>query len=121
MKNITCQFAASATLVLASSSVFANCIGGPAFQTCNDSSGNSYTVNRMGNTTMVNGYNAQTGNSWNETARTFGNTTQINGNAANGQSWNETIHNYGNGNRSIYGTDSRGNSYNHYCTSYGCN
>lgn len=107
--------------VAASGAAQANCFGGPNMQTCTDQSGNSYTVNRMGNTTTVNGYNAQAGTSWNETANTYGNTTQINGTAASGQQWNETIQNYGNGNRSMYGTDSRGNSFNKTCTAYGCN
>lgn len=107
--------------VAASGVAYANCVGGPTMETCTDSSGNSYTVNRMGNMTTVNGHNSQTGSSWNETTNTYGNTTQINGNAANGQHWNETIQNYGNGNRSVYGTDSRGNAYSHYCTAYGCN
>jgi hypothetical protein len=108
--------------VLLSAPASANCIGGPYLQTCNDSSGNSYTVNRMGNTTTVNGYNPQTGSNWNETATTYGNTTTINGTAANGQSWNENITNYGNGNRMISGYDSNGNSFSKYCTPYGgCN
>jgi hypothetical protein len=101
--------------------VFANCFGGPAMQTCNDNSGNSYTVNRFGNTTTVQGYNAQTGSSWNETASTNGNTTYINGQAANGANWNENVTNYGNGNRMINGTNSNGQSFSRYCTPYGCN
>ncbi|VWC01096.1 hypothetical protein BLA6860_04837 [Burkholderia lata] len=105
----------------ASGAVHANCFGSPAMSTCTDASGNSYTVNRMGNMTTVNGYNAQTGSSWRETANTYGNTTSINGTAANGQSWNETIQNFGNGNRSMSGTDSNGNSFSRYCTAYGCN
>src|SRR5690606_22437277 len=35
-------------------------------------SGNDYTVQRFGNTTMMNGYNAQTGNSWSQNSQTFG-------------------------------------------------
>jgi hypothetical protein len=41
----------------------AGCIGSGSFQTCNDNSGNSYTINRFGNSTTMNGYNAQTGSS----------------------------------------------------------
>ncbi|MBN3809402.1 hypothetical protein [Paraburkholderia sp. Ac-20347] len=120
MKN-TLKTACAAAALLISASTFANCIGSANLQTCNDPSGNTYTVNRMGTMTNVTGYNAQTGNSWNQSSNTYGNTTQINGNAANGAHWNETIQNYGNGNRAIYGTDSRGNAYSHYCTAYGCN
>ncbi|MFP3703365.1 hypothetical protein SB783_05130 [Paraburkholderia sp. SIMBA_009] len=120
MKSIL-KTAFATVALLVSASAFSNCVGGPNLETCNDSNGNSYTVNRMGSMTSMNGYNAQTGSTWNQTSNTYGNTTQINGNAANGAHWNETIQNYGNGNRSIYGTDSRGNAYSHYCTSYGCN
>lgn len=70
---------------------------------------------------MVQGNNAQTGSSWNETANTYGNSTYINGQAANGAHWNENITNYGNGNHAINGTDSSGQPFSKYCTPYGCN
>lgn len=107
--------------VFISTSALANCFGGPTMQTCTDNNGNSYQVNRFGNTTMVNGYNVQTGSSWNETANTYGNRTVINGTAANGASWNENIMNLGGGTRMINGINSQGQSYSHYCTAYGCN
>jgi hypothetical protein len=107
--------------VLISAPAFANCIGGAYLQTCNDVNGNSYTVNRMGNTTQVSGYNPNTGSQWNQTSQTIGNSTYTNGRAANGASWNETQTNYGNGMRSINGTDSNGNSFSKTCTAYGCN
>jgi hypothetical protein len=105
----------------ASSAAHANCFGSSAMETCTDANGNSYSINRMGSMTTVNGYNAQTGSSWRETANTYGNTTTINGTAANGQSWNETIQNFGNGNRSMSGMDSDGNFFSRTCTPYGCN
>ena len=40
------------------------CFGSGAFTTCNDASGNSYNVQRYGNTTEMQGYNAVTGSSW---------------------------------------------------------
>jgi hypothetical protein len=107
--------------VLASAPAFATCFGSDALQTCNDASGNSYTVSRYGNTTQVNGYNGNTGSQWNQTSQTYGNSTYTNGTAANGASWNETQTNYGNGMRSINGTDSNGNSFSKTCTAYGCN
>jgi hypothetical protein len=97
----------------------AGCIGSSAFQTCNDSSGNSYTINRFGNTTMMNGYNAQTGSSWSQNSNTFGNTTTHNGTASNGNSWNSTETRMGN-TRSIYGSDSQGNSFSKTCGPFGC-
>jgi len=114
----------SASAVLAtffSAAAFANCIGTSTMQTCTDNNGNSYQVNRFGNMTTVNGYNGQTGSSWNETSNTYGNRTVINGTAANGASWNENITNFGNGTRMIDGTNSQGQSYSHYCNAYGCN
>ncbi|MEX3635335.1 hypothetical protein [Paraburkholderia sp. BR14320] len=110
-----------ATTTVFSAPVFANCFGSPAMQTCTDDSGNSYTVNRLGNMTMVQGTNAQTGSSWNETATTYGNTTQINGQAANGANWNENITELGNGNRVISGTNASGQSFYKTCNAYGCN
>lgn len=99
----------------------AGCFGSDSFQTCTDQNGNTYNVNRMGNMTTVNGYNRHTGSSWNESANTMGNTTIINGNAANGQHWNETEQNLGNGFVTRSGTDSHGRSFSQTCTPYGCN
>ena len=99
----------------------AMCFDSAAMETCNDANGNSYTVNRLGSMTMIQGNNANTGSNWGETVNHFGNTTTINGTAANGQNWNENIQHYGNGSYSESGTDSRGNSFNVYCTPYGCN
>ncbi len=83
----------------------AQCYGSGNFYTCNDTSGNSYTVSKFGNQTNVNGYNANTGSSWNQQSNTIGNSTYINGNT-NGRTWNETITPY-----ATFGTDSRGNSF----------
>jgi len=107
--------------ILVSGPCLAVCVGGAAYQTCNDASGNSYSVSRYGNTTQVNGYNGNTGSQWSQTSQTLGNSTYTNGTAANGASWNETQTNYGNGMRSINGTDSNGNSFSKMCTAYGCN
>ncbi|MBR8366919.1 hypothetical protein KDW55_26720 [Burkholderia sp. AU19243] len=112
---------AALILIVASNTAVAACFGTAAFQTCNDNNGNSYSVSRMGNATTVSGYNANTGSNWNESARTIGNSTYINGTAANGNTWNETITTYGNGNRSMYGTSSEGSSFSRYCTAWGCN
>ena len=90
-------------------SLQAACIGSSSFSTCTDSSGNSYTVTRFGNTTIVNG-SAVNGNTWSQTSQTFGNTTYTNGTAANGNSWNQTTTKYGNI-VTTYGTDSHGNSF----------
>ena len=115
MKNIL-------TLLLVSMSfgVGAQCIGTNALSTCYDNNGNTYTVNRMGNMTTVNG-SSSNGSSWSQTSNTVGNTTYSNGTASNGQSWNETQTNLGNGNRMVSGTNSQGQYYSQNCNQYGCN
>jgi hypothetical protein len=86
----------------------ANCFGTANNYSCHDlQSGNSYNVQKFGGTTNMQGYNANTGSTWSQNSNTIGNTTQIYGNS-NGNSWNQTITPH-----SVYGTDSRGNTYNH--------
>ena len=98
----------------------ASCFGTGNFQSCTDASGNSYSVQRYGNTTYTQGYNGSTGNSWNQTSSTYGNTTYHNGVAGNGNSWSGTSSTYG-GTTTHQGIDSRGNFYNRTCNAYGCN
>src|SRR3712207_6294730 len=88
----------------------ATCFGSGSLQTCSDSSGNSYTVQRFGNQTFMNGSNGQTGSTWSQQSTTLGNTTFHNG-QTNGNSWNMTDQRMGGGMRSLYGTDSSGNSF----------
>jgi hypothetical protein len=97
----------------------ANCFGSDAFQTCNDPSGNSYTVQRFGNQTIMSGHNYNTGSTWSQNSTTIGNTTFHNG-VTNGNSWNMTDQHYGS-TRSIYGTNSRGDSFSYHCNQFGCN
>lgn len=97
----------------------ATCVGSGTFQSCTDSSGNSYNVQRYGNTTNVQGTNAQTGSNWNQSSTTMGNTTMHNGTAANGSSWSGTSQQMG-GTTFHNGTDSRGNFYNKTCNAHGC-
>ncbi|MDR1843935.1 MAG: hypothetical protein LBR63_09230 [Citrobacter amalonaticus] len=98
----------------------AQCIGTNALATCYDNNGNSYQVSRMGNTTTVNGHNANTGSTWSQSSNTIGNSTYTNGRASNGQHWNETQTNVG-GTRIISGTNSQGEPYTHTCNQFGCN
>jgi hypothetical protein len=97
----------------------ATCVGSGALTTCTDASGNSYNVQRYGNTTNMQGYNAGTGSNWTQNSQTYGNTTQIQGNT-NGNSWNQTIQTLP-GMTIQSGTDSRGNSFTRTCTAFGCN
>jgi hypothetical protein len=100
-------------LAVLSSTVSAQCYGTGAFKNCYDSkSGNSYTIQKFGNQTQMNGYNAGTGSSWSQNSTTIGNTTFNNGRAANGNSWNSTETRIGN--RAFgSGTDSNGKSFNY--------
>lgn len=59
----------------------AACYGSGTSYTCNDASGNSYNVQKYGNTTNMQGYNAGTGSNWTQNSQTYGNTTQIQGQA----------------------------------------
>jgi hypothetical protein len=129
-------------LLLVAGPVAANCFGTATLKTCTDDSGNTYTVQRLGNTTFVDGYNAQTGSQWSQNTQRVGNISYTTGNDADGNSWSQTTQRLGNttyqygydsdGNSfngtiqrssssTIYsGTDSSGNSYYKTCTAYGC-
>ncbi|WP_223851393.1 hypothetical protein [Cupriavidus pauculus] len=119
--NLMRSTAAAVMAFLVATPTWAACFGSQNMYTCNDSSGNSYQVNRMGNVTTMNGYNAQTGSSWNQSSQHYGNSTHTTGTASNGNSWNSTTQNYGNGYTSTYGTDSHGRSFSRQCGPYGCN
>lgn len=97
----------------------ANCYGSASYYNCNDSSGNSYSVQKYGDTTNMQGYNASTGSNWTQNSQTYGNTTQIQG-QANGRAWNETIQTMP-GVTTYSGTNSQGRAYMKTCTAYGCN
>ena len=106
--------------VMLSTTSFAECVGSAAYRTCYDSSGNNYTVSRSGNSTSLYGTNARTGSSWSQQSQTSGNMTTHYG-QTNGRSWNAT-ETRSPGMRQVYGTNSRGKSFNYTCTTYGgCN
>lgn len=97
----------------------ASCIGSSNLYSCRDTTGNQYNVQKFGNSTNMQGYNAATGSSWTQNSQSFGNTTQIQGNT-NGRAWNQTIQTLP-GMTIQSGTDSRGNSFTRTCTAFGCN
>ncbi|MNG08251.1 hypothetical protein D3C84_915970 [compost metagenome] len=110
---------AALALTLTTPAAFAACFGTGSLQTCNDSSGNTYNVQRFGNTTNMQGYNAGTGSNWNQTSQRIGNTTIHNGTSADGNSWQGTSQQIGNS--TIYnGVDSNGNVYSRTCNQFGC-
>ena len=97
----------------------AECYGNGFFKTCYDDAGNTYTIQKYGNITYVDGYNPNNGSRWNETAQKIGNFTFIDGKDSNGNNWNETIQTYGS-TTFIDGKDSNGNSFSKTCINGFC-
>ena len=80
-------FAAAIVTIFAVNVASAACYGTDTFENCDNSSGNSYTINRFGDTTMMIGGSVQTGNSWSQDLATLGDTTFHNDHTNNGNSW----------------------------------
>ena len=85
-------FAAAIVTIFAVNVASAACYGTDTFENCDNSSGNSYTINRFGDTTMMIGGSVQTGNSWSQDLATLGDTTFHNDHTNNGNSWNSADH-----------------------------
>lgn len=84
------------SLLLASAAASANCVGSDSYKSCYDSSsGNSYTVQKIGDSTYVNGWNSQTGNSWSQSSQRVGDSTIYQGRDSNGNSYRKTCNSYG--------------------------
>ena len=114
---------ASVFLIFSIFSAFSNasCFGSPNSYTCNDlNSGNSYNVQKIGNTTLMNGFNPYTGSNWSQNSQTYGNITQIQG-QTNGNPWNQTIQHLPSLGTTIYqGTNSQGHFFQKTCNQFGC-
>ena len=109
-------FASVIFFAVMASTANAQCFGTGAFQTCTDvQSGNTYQIQRFGNTTQMYGSNPRTGSTWSQTTNKIGNTTFQSGRDSSGNSWNTTRQDLGNGNFTIYGNDSNGNSVSQTC------
>jgi hypothetical protein len=67
-------FAAAIVTIFAVNAASATCYGTVTFQNCDDSSGNGYTINHFGDTTIMTGGDAQTGGSWEQNSTTLGDT-----------------------------------------------
>ena len=107
-------FAAAIVTIFAVNAASATCYGTVTFQNCDDSSGNGYTINRFGDTTIMTGGNAQTGSSGSQNSITFGDTTFHNDRASSGNSWNATDQRLKDS-RHIFGRDSQDNSSSRFC------
>lgn len=105
MRLISAAFIA---LMLVSGPAAADCVGTDTFKTCYDDSGNTHDINKIGNTTYLEGHNSRTGSNWSQESRTIGNTTYHSGRAADGDRWSSTEQRIGNM-RFISGQDSDGN------------
>lgn len=115
MKKLTLAL----TLIMLSSHSLADCYGGSTFYSCYGNNGNSYNIQKIGNTTYMDGYNSRTGSRWSQESTTYGNTTYTDGRSANGNSWNMTTQRLGN-TTYIDGRDSRGNYFSKICNQFGC-
>ena len=110
MLKLSIVFAA-AVATLAATAAHANCYGTAAYQNCYDpNTGNSYSVQRYGSQTYVQGSNAQVGSNWSQSSTTIGNTTYTNGLSAQGQAWTETQMRVGSM-TTTYGTNAAGEPY----------
>lgn len=107
-----------AALLFFSGAANADCIGSGNFKTCYDDSGNTYTVQKFGNSTYVNGHNPSTGSSWNQQSQRLGNSTYTTGQDADGNSWDSTATKMGDS-TIINGSDSDGDSFSVICNEYG--
>ena len=95
-------------LIALSTPASAGCFGSGTLYTCSDDYGNNYTINKLGNSTYMNGYNFKTGNSWSQNSQRFGNTTITNGFDSQGRMWNQTTNQFGR------------NTSTGFCGIYGC-
>lgn len=102
----------AAAVLLSPSMASATCTGTGNYRYCTDNSGNSYSINRYGNSTQMQGSNARTGSNWSQQSYRNGNTTQTYGNDSQGNSWSSTSTPTG-----TFGTDSSGRSF--YTPNYG--
>lgn len=96
-----------------------NCTGSGVVSHCWDDSGNSYSVQRLGNVTHLDGTNSQNGTNWSQTSQTIGNTTFHEGKASDGNRWDGTTTRFGN-TTTTEGTDSRGNRFSKTCIGQQC-
>lgn len=97
----------------------ADCIGSGSLKTCFDDNGNSYIVQKFGDSTYVDGSNSRTGSTWSQQSQKLGDSTYTTGRDADGNSWDSTATKMG-GSTVINGTDSEGDSFSVICNEHGC-
>lgn len=97
-----------------------SCFGSSSYQNCTDATGNTYSTLRIGNSSFTDGYNSQTGSTWNQSTQRIGDTSFTTGTDSEGNVWNSTSQTIGDTTFQS-GTDSEGNSFSRVCNEYGCN
>lgn len=112
---------AAAGLVSANIYASDNCFGSESMYTCTDyKTGNTYNVNKFGNTTQVQASNSRTGSTWSQNTQTYGNQSYTSGYDQKGNSWQHNTNQIGN-TQYYNGNDSKGSHYNGSCNPYaGC-
>lgn len=108
-----------ASILLSAISAQAACYGTGSYRTCTDDSGNSYTVNKLGNSTYVQGTNPNTGSTWTQETHRSGTSSNTYGRDSEGNTWNSNTYRSGS-TTNTYGTDSNGNSFSRTCNQFGC-
>ncbi|WP_270830713.1 hypothetical protein [Aeromonas sp. QDB03] len=111
--------AAITSMLLFAGAASAECIGSGSLKTCFDDSGNTYTVQKFGDSTYVDGSNSRTGSTWSQQSQKLGNNTYTSGRDADGNSWDSTATKMGDS-TIINGSDSDGDSFSVICNEYGC-
>ena len=109
----------AAVILSTAAAAHSACLGSGSLRTCTDDSGNSYTINKLGNSTYVQGSNAQTGSTWSQETHRSGSTSNTYGRDSDGNSWNSNTYRSGSS-TNTYGTDSNGRSFQRTCNQYGC-
>lgn len=86
---------AAAMALMVSGPAMAACYGSGNFYSCNDASGNNYSVQRYGNMTTMQGYNSNTGSNWSQNSYDYGSSTMTTGRDSRGNSWSQTCNSWG--------------------------
>lgn len=78
-------------LLVSATIAHASCVGTKTFSTCYDAdTGNSYSIQRYGGSTHMNGTNSRTGSNWSQDTHTYGGTSFQTGRDSRGNSWQNT-------------------------------
>lgn len=110
-KKITGLLMAAGLATVLSSAAYGQGLGNNSFETKTDpQSGNTYSIQRSGDQTIMRGHNPNTGSSWSQRSQSSGSSTFHSGQSSDGNSWSGTTSN--NGSTTLnQGIDSSGDPY----------